>query len=613
MYKNFIIALAGLSALSSYAQNFEKRACEEDLVSTGDKPATIIFKNETKLDLAYYWIDFEGNSQFFGNISPLSSIEQETSIGQYWLVADLNKNCFGKFAALKSGRVTIPIQKSTGGSGFLTYNTAAQPSEQLKYSSSAPQIIGLFQDNHVFMAWKDNESEKIKVSAYAKNGNAFTLAWLKEVPAGLDMLGGLTGDGDNLYCMTAIKEDLSQNQTILGYRPNVLNLSKIDKEGNAVWNKNLNAKKYVRNPIFSPTLAGTADLTFGNRKIVLAYAGNTLPDENRLRHQGASFVVVDAETGEATTEGYGETSWRHSFDQRILFDGKDFVVLDLGDAGWYMPAGGIAVRKIIIDEPAQKIPDQNKEGIYVYARHSETTGSQNATFISMGDIVEGEAGYGVLFSSEKTNRNQARNGWNEPILEPRNLGFVHVVKDFDQVNDGKNGNQLQTGNTWFNAQYRITKINITENIVDTPSSNPKAQPGGQTIARPDKPNLTFTTASVAWLTNFQAGQTFTSVERPKLIKIGNQQYIAVWEEWLVTTRTSQKPVLTYQSTKVMLLDEYGNVLKPSRSIQARLNPNGADKLFLLEGKAAWIVGENNQFKLNTLDANLKLEVSNLNF
>lgn len=612
----FILIIIILST-QLIAQDFEKKACEEKLVSGGGDPTVIVFKNETKQDLAFYWIDFQGNNQFFGKIPAMSSIEQATFVNQYWLITDLNKNCLGKFASLKTGKVIIPIEKSKSASPYLVFNTSAQASEQLRAHSMAPQIIALYQNNRLYIAWKDFESEKVKISAYGKNASQWISLWLKDVPQGLDILGGLTGDGKNLYVMTAIQENLSSDLTTLGYRPNILNLSKLDEEGNLIWTKNLNTAKNMKNPIFSPTTAGTADLVYGNGKLALIHAGNTLPDNNNIRHQKASYLVLDAETGEGNKENNGETSWRHSFDQRILFDGKDFVILDLGDAGWYMPAGGITVRKISINDNAVKLP-KSPEGTFVYARQSETAGAQNFSFISMGDIAEGENGYTVLFSSEKTNQNKMRGGWKEPILEPRNLGLVHVIKDFDKVKDGNLKSQYENrpneGNTYVDYQKGgINLINITENIVDTRQKNPQAQAGGETFSRPDKPNLKFKTASVAWLTNYQAGQSFVSVERPKLIKISEQHYLAVWEEWSVKSKPNSQPEVSYQSTQAMLVDDYGNILKPAHTIQARLNPNGSDKLFLLDGKAAWIIGENNQLIINTLDSDLNLESKPLGF
>lgn len=617
MKKIWMLSLLIFIGLKSFSQDFEKISCETKIVSGGKEATVIIFKNETKQDLMYYWIDFEGKSQFFGKIPAQSQIEQSTYVQQYWLITDLNQNCMGKYGSLKAGKVIIPIEKTKSSSPYLTYKTSVQTSEQLSYAAAAPQIVGYYQNNQLYFAWKDFESEKVKISAYNKKGNQFEKKWLKDVPDGLDILAGFTSDGDNLYCMTAIKEDMSRDKNTLSHRTNIMNLIKLNGQGEKIWTKDLNTPELTQEPIFSPTKAGTADLVFGNGNIVLIYAKNTLPDKNGIRHQTASYVLMNAENGESNKENNSSISWRHSFDQRLLFDGKDFVIMDLGDAGWYMPAGGIALSKIVVNGKNITIP-KNKEGIYAYARQSETAGNQNYSFISMGDIANGKSGYAMLFTSEKTNNNQMRQGWQQPILEPRNVGFVHIVKDFDKVKDGFLKSQYESraneGNTYINYQKSsIDLINITENIVDTRKSNPKAEKGGKTFNRPDKPNLQFKEASVAWLTNYASGQNFISAERPKLIRLSENEYLAIWEEWTVQLEANKQPKPSYKSTQAVVVDEYGNVLVPNKTITARLNPNGADKFFLLDGKAAWLTGENNQWILNTLDKNLNLELFKLDF
>jgi hypothetical protein len=606
-----------LLAFGLPAQDFTQAPCESAVVSGGGAASTIVFKNNSKESLQYYWIDFEGKAKYFGKIAALGTLEQPTYIGQYFMVADQNQNCWGKFAPLKAGKVFIPIEKPKGSAPYLPYNAAAQGSEQLKPHAAAPQVVGHYQNQQLFFAWNDGESEKVQLSAYTKKGNAFEKQWIREVPNGLRLLAGFGSDGTHLYCLSAIQENLSNDKKTLGYRPKTLHLSKTTLNGQEVWTRDLNSQAYFKSPVFSPLDFGTADLAIGGGRLLLMYAGHTLPDANGWRHQGANYTVIDTQNGQSGKDQNGTTSWRHSFDQRVLFDGKDFVLLDLADAGWYMPAAGITVNKVSINNQQVKIPS-NPEGIYVYARQGETAGSQNFSFISMGDITTGNEGYTVLFSAEKSNPNRKREGWSEPILEPRNVGIVHVVKDFDKVKDsymtawGKES--PKEGNTYVNYEKSIISlINITSNIVDTRKKNPKAEAGGATFSRPDKPNLQFKTASVAWLTNFTGQQRFNSAERPKLIKLNAQQYLALWEEWLVEVPSKGKANATYQSTQAMLVDEYGNVLREKRTVAARLNPNGADKLFLIEGKAAWLISENNQWKLCTLDANLQLERFDLAF
>lgn len=601
------------------AQDFEKAPCESAVVSGGGAVSTIIFKNNSKETLQYSWINFEGKAQYFGKIAPLSTLEQPTYVGQYFMVADQNQNCWGKFAPLKAGKVLIPLDKPKGSAPYLPYNTAVQGSEQLRPHAAAPQVIGYYQNQQLFFAWNDGESEKVQISAYNRKGNQFEKQWIQEVPNGLRLLAGFGSDGTNLYCLTAVQENIRNDKTTLGYRPNTLHLTKTKLDGQEVWTKDLNSQSYFKSPVFSPLHFGTADLAIGQGRLLLMYAGHTLPDANGLRHQGANYTLINTQDGQSNGKDQnGTTSWRHSFDQRVVFDGQDFVLLDLADAGWYMPAAGITVNKVTMNNPQQAQIPSNPEGIYVYARQGETAGSQNFSFISMGDVAAGNEGYTVLFSSEKSNPNRKREGWSKPILEPRNVGIVHVVKNFDEVKDsyrtawGKE--TLKEGNTYVNYEKSIISlINITSNIVDTRKKNPKAEAGGATFSRPDKPQLQTKTASVAWLTNFAGQQSFTSAERPKLIKLNAQQYLAVWEEWLVQVPSKGKANTTYQSTQAMLVDEYGNVLREKKAVAARLNPNGADKLFLVEGKAAWIIGENNQWKLCTLDANLQLEHFNLDF
>ena len=82
---------------------------------------------------------------------------------------------------------------------------------------------------------------------------------------------------------------------------------------------------------------------------------------------------------------------------------------------------------------------------------------------------------------------------------------------------------------------------------------------------------------------------------------------------LLNVQNNGKPQISYKNTQATIVDEYGNVLTASKAVSARLNPNGADKLFLLDGKAAWLTGKNNQWVLNVLDKNLNLEVFKLGF
>ena len=49
----------------------------------GDTETAIIFMNSTKAEIAYYWVDYEGNEKFYGNIAPNAFVNQHTYVGPY--------------------------------------------------------------------------------------------------------------------------------------------------------------------------------------------------------------------------------------------------------------------------------------------------------------------------------------------------------------------------------------------------------------------------------------------------------------------------------------------------------------------------------------------------
>lgn len=500
------------------------------------------------------------------------------------------------------------------------FDTASASSEQLRSHAAQPQMVAIPSGNSVVVAWLQyvqGKPKAVKVTNFARAGAGFTRSWEKDLP--LNLLAGMTTDGSNFYVLSAKSEDLGRELSSVSYRPNVLIMTKLDGQGNQVWQRDVNNAEFLGDPtkdqngqlqfdkaIFSPMTAGTSMLAYGNGKIAVALTTNGLPDLGiSARHQGSRYFVMGDDG--AGFKAADSTSWRHSFNQRLIFDGQDFVFMDVADAGWYMPGAGISLRKI---KPTARGADfvGGPEGVYVYARQAETAGSQNFSFTSLGDIETGSRGYSVLFSSEKSNNIAQRDGFSQPVAEPRNLGLVHVVKNFDTVKDGRSISQNNTeailGNMtidWtkdFSTNGGPVNINITNNVVDSPGAS-------ATFARPGNPAKTFTQTGIVWLTDCKPG---VSVERPKLIKVADDRYIAIWEEW-----TYGGTNLNYQSTKAMLISEYGQVIRPATTINARLNPSGADRPFVTNGQAAWLTGDagSGKFTLFTIDQNLTLGATDI--
>lgn len=102
---------------------------------------------------------------------------------------------------------------------------------------------------------------------------------------------------------------------------------------------------------------------------------------------------------------------------------------------------------------------------------------------------------------------------------------------------------------------------------------------------------------VVWLTDYSNIET-EHVEKLKLVPLGDKEFVAIWEKW---SRQS------YTSTFAMVVDEYGNTLTSEKDLGvARIHRR--DDTFVLNGKAAWIIAEENPARLvlYTLNGDLTL-------
>jgi|GEM_PF-2948490 len=478
-------------------------------------------------------------------------------------------------------------------------------SEQLGYAAMSPRIVAVAVGNGIAVGYQtefDGKAEAAQVDMYRPGDRG--RAWSVTLP--LQKFGGLTTDGQNIYALSALNEDLGKELNTVTFRSGILNMLKLDSNGSKVWEKDLNNNEVMGsnfkvgmegNAVYSPFTGGTAQLAYGNGQIAVVMACNTTPDlPIQSRHQRAVFFAVNADNGSGSAS-QSETSLRHSFDQRAIFDGLDFVFADIGDTGWYMPAAGITLRKgLPIDKKTSFAPDKIAEGVYVYARHGDMTATSNFSFTSLGDIVYDQKGYGVLFTSQKEIYAPPADGYQTPVQAPRQLAFVHVVESFDTVQDATSSASeapvARLGNVQMDVGGKPERINITKNVVDSVGVNAGPYP------HPTRSNTTFNQQGVVWLTQLGNG---VSAERPKMVRLSNGAFLALWEEW---TYQGTGQDLAYNETKAFL---QGAGPRPARVINARLNPSGADRIFVRGDKANWITaGSDGRLTLNQVDSDLNL-------
>ncbi len=84
-----------------------------------DTETAILFVNGTKAEIAYYWVDSEGNEKFYGKIAPDAFANQHTYVGHVWLIKDVDGNNLAVFRAeAETGRAlvsTVPLRRRDGG------------------------------------------------------------------------------------------------------------------------------------------------------------------------------------------------------------------------------------------------------------------------------------------------------------------------------------------------------------------------------------------------------------------------------------------------------------------------------------------------------------------
>lgn len=378
---------------------------------------------------------------------------------------------------------------------------------------------------------------------------------LTEAPM-LDRVMGLAIDGaGNRYYATGVDESGVVDPyypPLDTYRSDIVRVIKLDRAGEVQFNVDLDLARYAYNnnaePIINPMVAATSRLAVGGNEIALVHGNNTDPDWNigGRRHQKALSTRLDTSGAVIRTSSVWVS---HSFDQRLLYDGQGIVEHHLGDA---------YPRWVVLGCDHVSYP--------LFYIKGEL--GQNLTATRLGNValIEGDPDYGylALFATEST----AIPGdiYNSRINGPRNLAVVRVHRD-------DNG--------------------IDPNLPDT---------------------LTVTSAGseytnrLRWLTHYTQ-ESHLHAERPKLIGLGADRYVVLWEQWLNTGEWSD----TFQGVYGMLIDDHGNTLLGARLLTTEHHLHRGDDAFLLAGRAGWMTGNAAERKLyiHLVDEFLNYEVVTL--
>ena len=78
-----------------------------------DAETAVIFVNGTDTEIAYYWVDYEGNEKSYGRITPDAFVNQHTYVGHVWLIKDVDGRNLAVFRAEEqTGRALVGAELS---------------------------------------------------------------------------------------------------------------------------------------------------------------------------------------------------------------------------------------------------------------------------------------------------------------------------------------------------------------------------------------------------------------------------------------------------------------------------------------------------------------------
>ncbi len=392
--------------------------------------------------------------------------------------------------------------------------------------------------------------DKISIVIFDENMNAYeTLEIQKELP----LFGAAAYAGGFYYVLWGkhVEEEDKQSKNII--------ITKYDSSG-----KKIAAAQYVGGEINvkDPFYAGNADIVYMDGIVAAYFARGMFVHSDGLNHQASQAVYADSST--MLPLDISKPYASHSFDQQVIATtDREFLFVDRSDGG----QRGFAITK------SDKTSLNNRlYGITPFHFREGTTYRYQYVFSQLGGIAEGEIGYALVGTSEKT-----LSGAPAPYErnESRNL-FVQILKkDIDGL--------TYYSNTTL-EDYIITK-------------------GEKRVLEGDKgnsPGRYFLRAGtvdygVKWLTDYIGT---TDAANPKLVATDDGRFVVMWERY-----DKREFINSYY----MILSAYGEVLQPATAMKdVRLSYT--ERPVYSKGKVYWTVSfkEASKIECYALDINQKV-------
>ena len=384
----------------------------------------------------------------------------------------------------------------------------------------------------------------------APSGEGYAVERALEVPL-LDRIMGLARADDGDYFVASAVDEAAHRELSRGYpganqyRANVVHVVRVSPTGEVRFSVDLDLAREATGEepekLINPMVASTARLAFGGGELALVHGINTDPDSGGTRHQKAITTVLSATDGAIRRTS---SMWvSHSFDVRLLHHGGGFIELHLGDA---------YPRQLVFD----RVSGSARSDAYTAYFIKGATGNNN-TYTRLGDIApiteDASFGYLVLFATERVTSEPS----DGRIGGARNLVITRIRSNFAEL-DSESTSHLDEG------------LPHTQDVTS----------GGTALQN-----------RVRFLTD-HAGEGDVHAERPKLLPIGGDQFIVLYERW----EGDESGAYAFVGTHALLIDAAGEVIVGDTELGDIHLPRG-DDAFVLGTGAAWVTGDQEQRSL----------------
>jgi hypothetical protein len=461
-----------------------------------------------------------------------------------------------------------------------------------------PQIVGTVQGDSLFIAYQTWERAKptdkvviakVPVADVAKQ----KLSLVRVVSSGGTLVGFTVDAKGRDYVLTAKAEEFPNNpkgdfvdEVAKTWRKEVIFLH---SAGTAT---DLNTEKFTAETVYGVGNGGSGRLAVGAGHLATVFARRHYTPSDKLIHQEADVALFSADLSRVPVKAHNAAS--HSFDQRLIFDGTDFVALHQGDQ---YPITGLLIEKVLVagkGRPAR------------YAAFSCPTFGNNV-FFELGGLAAEPDGYPILFTATRNTEEVPPKAVEEKTKRPWDLAMVYVRRDFHTKVAPKNPFDI-VGSGILAGGYAKPETVTFDNLSWDPAASMFSKRESRTVTR-----------QVSWLTDYSTVNALTRASAAKLVQLEVGKYLAVWEEQGSAGRGWEHR-RTMAATITIKGSKNDKSIEAGKPVALTGNPRlhrGDDAFALPQGGkkvAAWLTaGETNkQLTLHTVNDELKHEAIPLN-